>query len=342
MRRAILIGYLLAVTFAFTWVPWQRRFSPDLTEFAGYGWIWAGPDLRDDEAPQASKETSQATSATPVAQSQSEPCIDISAGFKVPSAISDARKEYARCLEQERLKSRSAAEDWVDKVLEETERDQREEAIRLKQAERKAREETIRREQKLAAIDRERLAVELVGLSAVFGVLFLVASALRVREPESSMVKSAESGPVQQICEARSSETVSVGRISEEPQVTTSQAKGQESVGQHDTTLPKIGEELRGDETSALWLQSGIFIGGAILTSLLAGYAFNLSYDAVRLVTKALLQLSVAAIALNWALGPRWRRWLTIKRTCIAALLVYGGTLIWIFTTIYSRGSTSH
>jgi len=305
VKRAILIGYLLAVTFACTRVPWQKRYSPNVTEFDGYGWIWAGPDLRNYEAPRSSNETSQASAAPPVAQ------------------------------------NRSAADDWVDNLLKEAER---EEAIRLKEMERKAHEETIQQERKLAAIDRERLAVELVGLSAVFGVLFLAASALRVREPESRMVKSAESGPVQQICEARSPETVSVVGISEEPQVTTSHAKGQESAGRHDTTseLPKIGEELRGNETSALWIQSGIFIGGAILTSVLAGYAFDLSYDAVRLFTKALLQISLAAIALNWALGQGWRRWLTIKRTCIAALLVYGGMLIWIFTTIYNRRSTPH
>jgi len=198
-RRVILIGYLLAVTLACTWVPWQRRYSPNVTEFDGYGWIWTGPDFRNDEAPQTSKETSQASAAAPVAQ------------------------------------NRSASDDWVDNLLKEAEHEKREEAIQLNEAERKAHEETIQQEQKLAAIDRERLAVEFAALSAVFGVLFLVTSALRVLEPESSMVKSAESGPVQQICEARSPETVSVARISEEPQVTTSQAKGQESVGPHDT-----------------------------------------------------------------------------------------------------------
>jgi hypothetical protein len=80
--------------------------------------------------------------------------------------------------------------------------------------------------------------------------------------------------------------------------------------------------------------QLGIFFGGAILTALLAEYVLDLSNAAVSILTKMLLYLAAAAIALSWAFGGRW---LTIKRTCMAAVVLYGGVLIWFLLTVSGR-----
>lgn len=80
-----------------------------------------------------------------------------------------------------------------------------------------------------------------------------------------------------------------------------------------------------------LWIQTGIFVGAASLTALLAEYVFGFSNNLVYLLTKMLLNLAIAAIALSWAFGGRW---LTVKRACIAAVLLNGGVLIWILLTV--------
>lgn len=85
--------------------------------------------------------------------------------------------------------------------------------------------------------------------------------------------------------------------------------------------------------------QLGIFFGGAILTGLLAEYVFGLSNAAVSILTKMLLYLAAAATSLSWAFGGRW---LTIKRTCISAVVLYGVVLIWFLLTVSGRQNILH
>ena len=75
----------------------------------------------------------------------------------------------------------------------------------------------------------------------------------------------------------------------------------------------------------------GIFFGGAILTVVLAGYLFGSSNEFERLLTMMLLGVAMAATVLSLSFGGRW---LTTKRTCVAALLLSCAELIWIFVVV--------
>jgi hypothetical protein len=99
----------------------------------------------------------------------------------------------------------------------------------------------------------------------------------------------------------------------------------------------KVAE--RHEHRRTVWPQRAILLGGGIVTPLLAEYAFGLSNEVVYLLTKMTLYLALAAIALTWAIGGRW---LTVKRTWIAAVLLYGGVLIWILLTVRGHQVSRH
>jgi hypothetical protein len=88
-----------------------------------------------------------------------------------------------------------------------------------------------------------------------------------------------------------------------------------------------------------MWLRAGIFIGAATLTALLTEYALGFSSDVVYRLTKMLLNFAMAATFLSWWSGGRW---LTVKRTCIAAVLLNGGVLIWVLLTISNHTNSPH
>jgi len=108
----------------------------------------------------------------------------------------------------------------------------------------------------------------------------------------------------------------------------------QSGIANADKETKRQKEAIRSEHRNyrrASWLRAGIFIGAAILTALFSEYVLRFSSDAVYLLTKMLLNLAIAAIVLSWAFGGRW---LTVSRTCMAAVLLNSGVLIWILLTI--------
>ncbi len=79
----------------------------------------------------------------------------------------------------------------------------------------------------------------------------------------------------------------------------------------------------------------GIFCGGAILTAILAGFLFGSSNEFERLLTEMLLRVAMAATILSLSFGGRW---LTVKRVCVAAFVLYGAALIYIFFLLAHSG----
>jgi hypothetical protein len=180
---------------------------------------------------------------------------------------------------------------------------------------------------KLATIDYGRLALELLGLTAVACVAFLAMPG-RVTKRPASVSKS---------------EPTTIGTSMEHPADASPGAKQQHTgmlpVGKAEANPLSIRATERQTYRRALWPQCGIFVGGAILTIVVAGYAFGLSADAVRILTTILLRTAVGAIVLSYAVGGRW---LTTKRACAAALLLYGGVLIWILTIVSGSQHAPH
>lgn len=116
----------------------------------------------------------------------------------------------------------------------------------------------------------------------------------------------------------------------------------QDETAQATEKTKRENEAIRNESLTrrrTMWLQTGIFVGVAILTALLAEYVVGLPSNAVYLLTKMLVNLAIAAIVLSWAFGGRW---LTVKRACIAAILLNGGVLIWILLTVSNVQNSRH
>jgi hypothetical protein len=75
----------------------------------------------------------------------------------------------------------------------------------------------------------------------------------------------------------------------------------------------------------------GIFGAAAILTIVMAEYVLKLPSEAVRLLTLMSLKLALALAVLASAFGSRW---LTIKRTVIAAAIFSVVLFAWIVWTV--------